>query len=368
MRSPIGKKATIGVGLLGTIIAAMIWTGLLLGPAAGQDAGTESEPGSGSEPAASAAPKRLTEEVERGDLTETKDETGSVSYGQAWSAPIDTQGIVTKRHDKGTVVNPGETLIWIGNKPVTLATGDTPLYRTLELQGTKKSKHMTGEDVRQLQEFLLSQGADDKERLEADGIFGVSTKRALKEWQKAQGLEETGTIDRTQLVFHPEPVRIDNEPQIGANFSDLQVTEKAQEVKARFDTKSRAFLPIGGTVDIETGDGTIRGTITDVASVVGDDGSQKLEATVEAATPLPDGVERVNIVATRTVASDALHVPVRAVLALAGGGYGLEVETSGGVELRAVELGSVVDDVVEISGDFAEGDRVVVPNDRFGDQ
>ncbi len=362
MRSPIGKKATIGVGLIGTIIAAMIWTGLLLGPAAGQENSNDPEP------AAETTQERLTEEVERGDLTETKDETGSVSYGEAWSAPIETQGIVTKRHDKGTVVDAGEPLIWIGNKPVTLATGDTPLYRTLELQGTKKSKHMTGEDVRQLQEFLLSQGADDKERLEADGIFGISTKRAVKEWQKAQGLEETGTIDRTQLVFHPTSVRIDNEPQIGANFSDLQVTEKAQEVKARFDSKSRAFLSIGGTVSVEAGDETISGTITGVETVIGDDGNQQLEATVETSTPLPEGTERVKVVSTRTVADDVLHVPVRAVLALAGGGYGLEVETSNGVELRAVELGSVVDDSVEISGDFAEGDRVTVPNDRFGDE
>lgn len=355
-----GKKAVFGFGLIGTIIAAMILAGLLLGPAAGQENTSTSETEKPKAP--------LTDSVRRGDLVETKEQTGEVSFGEPWAAPIDTRGIVTSRHDKGEVINPGEPLIWINNKPVTLAAGQTPLYRTLELQGTKKSKHMTGDDVRQLQEFLLSKEIDDKGRLEADGIFGVSTKRAVKAWQKSQGLEETGAVDRTQLVFYPNAVRIDGEPRIGADFTELQISEASQQVKASFDSKSRTFLPIGGTITLEAGDDTIEGTITSVESKVGDDGSQKLEATIESSSPLPAGVERVNVVATRTVAENALIVPVRAVLALAGGGYGLEVNTGTGLELRAVELGEVVDDLVEISGDFAEDDEVVVPNDRFGDQ
>ncbi|MGH1488857.1 MAG: peptidoglycan-binding protein [Acidimicrobiales bacterium] len=360
MRSSTRSKGVIGVGLVGAVIAAMIWTGLMLGPAAGQ----------GTTPATTSEqpPTALTDSVRRGDLVQEKEQAGSVSFGEPWAAPIDAQGIVTKRHDKGTVVQPGETLIWLDNKPVTLAAGDTPLYRSLQLQGTKKSKHMTGDDVRQLQEFLLGQEIDDKGRLEADGIFGVSTKRAVKAWQKTQGLEETGTIDRSQLVYHPTAIRIDGEPRVGVSFIELEVTEGAQEVKAQFDSKSRPFLPVGGTVDLETGDETIQGTIKSVESTFGDDGSQKLEAVIDASKPLPTGVERVNVVATRTVAKDALNVPVRAVLALAGGGYGLEVETSAGLELRAVELGEIVDDLAEITGDFAEGDQVVVPNDRFGDQ
>ena len=61
-------------------------------------------------------------------------------------------------------------------------------------------------------------------------------------------------------------------------------------------------------------------------------------------------------------ADDVLAVPVEALLALAGGGYALEV--SDGAEathLVRVELGVFADDLVAVSGDIEAGDQVVVP-------
>jgi hypothetical protein len=60
-------------------------------------------------------------------------------------------------------------------------------------------------------------------------------------------------------------------------------------------------------------------------------------------------------------ATGVLAVPVNALLALAEGGYALEVRADGSTRLVGVEIGSFADGLVEVSGDVAEGDVVVVP-------
>ncbi|MEM9892544.1 MAG: peptidoglycan-binding protein [Actinomycetota bacterium] len=353
---------TFGLAMVGLVVVAMVGAGLLLGPAAGQSTDGDGADGS----AATTAAPPLTETVQRSDLTENVEETASVGHGDPWAVPTDAQGIVTERHDVGTVVEPGEPLIWLDTKPLVLAEGNAPMYRTLELVGTTKSKHQQGDDVRQLQEFLIDLGFDDKGRLEADGVFGSGTRRAVKAWQKELGVTESGAVDRSRLVFHPNPVRIDAAPRLGTTFGELTVTDATQRLIAEFDNDKRLFVPEGGTVTIADGAETFSGTIVEVESTITDDGSQKLKVSIEPDQAIPTGTERAKVTATRTVSSDALVVPVRAILALAGGGYGLEVVTPSGVDLRAIEIGEVVDDLAGITGDVTEGDEVVVPNDRFG--
>jgi multidrug efflux pump subunit AcrA (membrane-fusion protein) len=61
-------------------------------------------------------------------------------------------------------------------------------------------------------------------------------------------------------------------------------------------------------------------------------------------------------------AEDALAVPVTALLALAGGGYGVEVREEDGTRVVAVETGLFADGYVQVSGDgIREGTEVVVP-------
>ena len=62
------------------------------------------------------------------------------------------------------------------------------------------------------------------------------------------------------------------------------------------------------------------------------------------------------------VAEDALLVPASALLALAEGGFAVEVPTPDGTRLVAVDVGEVLDGRAEISGrDIAEGSQVVIP-------
>ena len=61
-------------------------------------------------------------------------------------------------------------------------------------------------------------------------------------------------------------------------------------------------------------------------------------------------------------AEDVLAVPVEAVLALAEGGYAVEVDDGTGTRrLVAVELGVFADGMVEVTRRAGAGDQVVVP-------
>ena len=226
-------KIIAGLVLVAAIVSAMLGIGLSLGPADAEETGDPpTNDRSTVLPTESLPTESLpTELISKGELVETKEEVGTVDHGEAWPAPIEGDGIVTARHDKGTVVGFGDPLVWIDNKPITLVEGDTPLYRTLELVGTSTSKHLEGGDVRQLQRFLSNEGFDDSGRMEVDGIFGRSTRNSLKAWQKESGLEVTGRVDRTQMVFHPTELRVDAAPRIGARFPtpvlELREVERA---------------------------------------------------------------------------------------------------------------------------------------------
>ena len=341
--------------MVGTFIVASGGASLLIGPASGQEPNET--------PAAEATQGREVESVRRGDLSETKESTASIAYGDGWDAPFDAQGTVTRRHEVNRVVSSGEPLIWLNTNPVILARGDLPMYRTLSLAGTKVEHHLKGDDIQQLQNFLLEQGHPDKGRLTEDGIFGASTKRAVVEWQKANGLKGSGSVDRSQIMFHPEPVRIASSPQLGSGFTSLRISEAKQKITASFDRKSQQFLPVGGKVQLDVAGQAVDATIEKVESVVNDQGESSLSASLSVGNPVPEGMTRVKASVSRKTATDALLIPVRAIVALAGGGYAVEVDTASGAELRRVELGAIADDLVEIAGDIVEGESVVVPVD-----
>ncbi len=358
------RRRPLGALGLGVVVAGLIAGGVLLGPALGQDRQGDDAT---EETTATDTPSLPTEAITRGDLTETADGVGAVGHGTAWDAPIQAQGVVTDSPDRGQVIEPGQPLIHVAGQPVHLAQGSTPLYRELRYE-PEASRRLKGDDGTQLQRFLLDQGFDDAGRLEADGEFGRSTQRAVKAWQKDLGREQTGTVDRSQLIFSPGPVRVETAPRVGSDFDRLEVTDAAQEVTASFDRSERPFVPVGAEVTLEIDDDErITGTVTEVTSQVGDDGTAKLSVTIEPRSAIPGEVERVTVEASRIRATDALNVSVRAVVALASGGYGLELATPAGPELRRVELGAVVDDRVEISGDVAEGDEVHVPRQVGGE-
>jgi multidrug efflux pump subunit AcrA (membrane-fusion protein) len=75
----------------------------------------------------------------------------------------------------------------------------------------------------------------------------------------------------------------------------------------------------------------------------------------------------VDVDVASSTAEAVLAVPVEALLALAEGGYAVEVVASdggdqeGSTRLVAVEVGTFADGLVEVTGDVEPGDVVVVP-------
>ena len=92
--------------------------------------------------------------IERGDLTSTSEFTGELGFGESWPLSLTVDGIVTGARSLGTVVDFGESLIEVDNRRVFLVEGDVPMFRDLELT----SPRVAGDDVAQLQRFLIAQG------------------------------------------------------------------------------------------------------------------------------------------------------------------------------------------------------------------
>ncbi|MFQ5523649.1 MAG: peptidoglycan-binding protein [Acidimicrobiia bacterium] len=109
-------------------------------------------------------------------------------------------GVVTSVElEPGAVVSPGDVLYTVDLRPVVTAEGTVPSFRRLSL----KSK---GVDVAQLQALLAGLGFYDGE---VDGVFGRSTRAAVKAWQKVLGIDDSGIVEPGDVVFVPElPARL----------------------------------------------------------------------------------------------------------------------------------------------------------------
>lgn len=318
-------------------------------------------------PARNAVVPTDTVEVTRRDLSEEVTLTGTLSHGEARPLPIEVDGLVTSTRAQDDIVEPGDELLRVDDRPVTLAEGSVPLYRELRRVGrfeideaNDKLGLQEGEDVAQLQRFLLSKGFDDEERLDADGIFGITTERAVKAWQKDVGLAATGRVDRSQLVFVDGPRRIDSSPEVGMRFDHVSVGEVEPTIRFNVSNRQRPFFAEGTQVSIESDAGEAAGVVTSLKRATGPDGSTQHEVVVEFVSSAPSDVETADVVSTRVLAENVTTIPVRALVALAEGGWAVQIETETGLELTAVELGKIVDGVAEIGG-LDEGDTVVVP-------
>ncbi len=351
LTSAVGLVVVIGAATVATTTDAL---------SSGTDAGSEST-------AASASFDTV--DARRGDLSVDREFKASISFGDSWTVTTAAAGTITSQNLIGTIVGFGETLIRIDDKPLFLAQGAMPMYRELfkvdtrqrDLNG-KRLELLTGLDVGQLQSFLLDGGFDADGKLEADGIFGDSTVKAVKAWQEAVGLPITGRVDSAQIVFAPDPVRIASDSRVGAGFLGLEVNNAESSVLIDTSNRDRGALPVGSSVRVTpTNATTLVGVVDDQEQVSGADGSLVWRTTITVDEALPGDTSTATVVVTETLAEDVLIVPVGALLALAEGGFAVEVPTQTGTNLVRVEVGEVLDGQAEISGDVAVGDQIVMP-------
>jgi hypothetical protein len=157
----------------------------------------------------------------------------------------------------------------------------------------------------------------------------------------------------------------------------LGITSTRRVVAIALDASQQTSIEVGDPVQITLPDNsTTPGHVSDVGTVAtvpsdnGGDGSSSPTIEVDVTADRPAATGRldqapVDVSITTASVSDVLAVPVNALLALAGGGYAVEVAEAGGVRrLIAVSIG-LFDDaagMVQVSGDgIAAGQRVVVP-------
>ena len=220
------------------IVAAGAVTAIQLGGNPLPDADSESGDASDEASAGDSRDELDTVGIERGDLTSTSEFTGALGFGESWPLSLTADGIVTGARPLGTVVDFGESLIEIDDHRVFLVEGDVPMFRDLELT----SPRVAGEDVAQLQRFLIAQGFDRDGTLEADGVFDSDTRRAVMDWQEATWQQQTGRVTRSQMVFNPEPLRIAGDQRIGAVFEQLEVTAWEPTVTVDVANRDRPLL------------------------------------------------------------------------------------------------------------------------------
>jgi peptidoglycan hydrolase-like protein with peptidoglycan-binding domain len=162
--------------------------------------------GSGSSPAHTAGTGvpagQTTAEVTRRTLTESSTVDGTLGYGATLELYDRLSGTFTWLPAVGAVIERGGALWRVNNQPVALMYGSVPAYRTLK-QGIGD-----GPDVVELNENLVDLGYDPYGAIGDDEHFGEATAAAVRRWQHAEGLAETGEVELGRIVFAPGARRV----------------------------------------------------------------------------------------------------------------------------------------------------------------
>ncbi len=342
----------------------------------------------GSTPAANRGLPPATAQVTRTTLVETTTVPGTLGYGDP--VPISTaeSGTITWIAPAGSVVKRGKPLFKVDERPVVALYGSLPLYRTLQ-DGT------TGADVKQLERNLAALGYTG---FTVDDTYTPATAEAVDTWQARLGLPVTGTVEPGQAVFTPGQVRVAEhtaavgetigaEPPGGAG-PVLGYTATTRRVAVELEVADWALAVKGRTVTVAIpGRGTVQGKIAQVGAVAtaqaatadgttpgggtGPDvaaspaaADARIEVTVtiadqKALGPLAAAPVDVGFVSDKR--EDVLAVPVAALLALAKGGFGVEVVDGATTRIVPVTTGMFAAGQVEVSGrGIAEGVKVGV--------
>jgi HlyD family secretion protein len=258
----------------------------------------------------------------------------------------------------------------VDGRKVRLMYGGKPMYRALK-QGDE------GDDVKQLKENLRALGYGDA--LAVDEEFTAGTTDAVKRWQKEHGLKQTGTTGPDQLSFQPGAVRINKKhaavgDQVSPGRPVLTSTGSAREVQIKLDVSQAGLAKVGtkATVNLPGG-GTAQGKVASVDRTVTEEGSDPQNKTPKItaritfedpgkATAFDQSPVTVDVVGE--VRKDVLTVPVTALLALPGGGFGIQVVEGGKAHEVPVKLGMFGQGRVEITGGgLKPGMKVGVPKE-----
>jgi hypothetical protein len=311
--------------------------------------------------------------VERRDLVQYETVQGTLGYGDSRTLSAQGGGTVTALRRPGRVVTRGEALYWRDGEPVTLMYGSVPMWRRLDPSSPD------GVDIRELERNLVALGYDPYGAIEVDDTWDSATTAAVKRWQADLGLPKTGAVEPGDVVFLPGARRIGQQKttvgavlQPGAEVMDTTSTRRI--VTIDLDADKQSLVKRGDKVRVDLPDGsTVRGRVTSVSKVAEtqtDPQSGDQTTTIPVEVALARGSKTgtfdetpVDVELAKEKAKGVLSVPISALLALAEGGYAVEVvNADGSTHLVRVRPGLYADSFVQITGKgLVEGMKVVVP-------
>jgi hypothetical protein len=305
--------------------------------------------------AAAPQPRSDTAAVVRTDLVTTALTAGTLGYAAARPVVNQVTGIYTWLPRPGAVIRAGGVLYRVDDAPVTLMTGSTPAWRSFGLGMTD------GPDVRQLQAYLIAGRFAGGLLTAPTGHYDLLTADAVERWQAARDMAVTGLIPLGQVIFLPSTILVGGMnvaagQAAGGGQQPYQVTTGQRTVTVPLNPD----LPPAGAGEhvsiILPSQASTPGLITAVAP-----GQLTVTPEQPRATGTGTGVQ-VQVALAVQSARGVLAVPVAALLALAGGGYGLEVVApSGAHQLVGVTTGVFAAGQVQVSGPgITPGTKVVV--------
>ena len=328
--------------------------------------------GDDAEAAAAEPAQAATVEVVRADLVERETLDGTVRFRSPRTLYASAPGTVTALPRGGAVLTRGDRAYELSGRPVTVMYGDRPAWRQLD------ETVPDGPDIAQLEANLEALGFTAGGTLVVDETFDGVTADAVEEWQASLGLEANGVVGAGDVVFVSGPVRVGAAAtEVGATVAPgapvSAISARNHEVVVLLDADRQDLLAVDDEVAITLPDGSATtGTVRQVGRVVvstgsgdsGEEGRRVVEVSVDLADEsLVSGIDEapVDVDVASSTAENVLAVPVEALLALAEGGYAVEVADGSTTRLVAVEVGTFADGLVEITGQIEPGTPVVVP-------
>src|SRR6056300_868424 len=144
----------------------------------------------------SSTPKSLeltTVSIKKGDLENKEEYNGTLQQTDKKVLKTATAGVVTYLPDEGSVISFGEILFAIDNKPAILLEGETPFYRSLDMNSDP------GKDIEQLENALVFLGyaADD---FVPDQTFDQKTSDMLNSLFTDYGIETKSEITPEEQI------------------------------------------------------------------------------------------------------------------------------------------------------------------------
>ncbi|WP_238019016.1 peptidoglycan-binding protein [Dactylosporangium sp. AC04546] len=308
-----------------------------------------------------------TAQIKRQTLQETLDVDGELGYGPTLTATARKPGTVTWLPAAGAEVTPGHPLYRLDNAATVLLSGTVPAYRAM-------APGAEGPDVQQLEQNLRALGYQG---FTVDDEYTDATADAVERWQEDLGLPETGVVELGRVVFASGTVRVDSlEAEVGQPASPgqrlLTYTGTTKVVTVDLDVADRAVAKPGAAVSVTLPGGKrTPGKVTEVATVIEPGQGNNADPTtrIEALVALDDqqaaadlGLAAVDVTFTAAKRENVLTVPVAALVAMDGGGFGVEVVDGATTRHVPVETGLFAGGRVEITGDgLTEGATVGMP-------